>query len=288
MTKKALVIGCGFLGSHILNELKNSGIFAVGTHINPIEKNMLKIDVTNINSIEGCVLKLNPDLIINCAANVNIDYLENNPDLAFSVNAYGTKNIALISKRKKIKLIHISTDGVFDGKRGNYSEQDIVNPINIYAKSKALAEKLVKEISDESIIVRTNFYGNDSNGKFLFNRILSTLRKGKQITGFADVIFTPLEVSNLGKMVSELAMINYNGIIHLASNEIMSKYQFALKIAENFGMGRNLVKKGSIDDLKLIAKRPKNTSLVNKKAKQLLKTPITTVEEWLKKICDEI
>lgn len=282
MVEKALVIGSGFLGSHIIDILKNSGINTVGTHFNLNNNEIIKVDVRNINSINDYVTKIKPDLIINCAAITQLDFLEKNPQLAFSVNADGAKNVATVSKRNKIRLVHISTDGIFDGKRGMYSEEDIPNPVNVYAKSKAEGEKLVRENSDNYVIIRTNFYGFDKNGRFLFNWILNTLKQHKQIIGFSDVIFTPLEVSNLSEMIKEISMKSYCGIIHLASDEILSKYQFALRIAEVFEFNKDLIKEGSVDDYKdFVAERPKNTSLINKKAKQLMKTPIISLSEWL-------
>lgn len=282
MAEKALVIGSGFLGTHIIDILKNNGINTVGTHFNLNNDGIMKVDVRNINSINDCVAKIKPDLIINCAAITQLDFLEKNPQLAFSVNADGAKNVATVSKRNKIRLVHISTDGVFDGKRGMYSEEDIPNPINVYAKSKAEGEKLVRENSDNHVIIRTNFYGFDKNDRFLFNWILNMLKQHKQIVGFSDVIFTPLEVSNLSEMIKEISMKSYCGIIHLASDEILSKYQFALRIAEIFELNKDLIKEGSVDDYKdFVAKRPKNTSLINKKARQLMKTPIISLSEWL-------
>lgn len=281
MMERVLVIGAGFLGSHIIKEFNKSGISVTGTSFRNPKENSILVDVTSIDSISHCVQRIKPDLIINCAANIQLDFLENNPNLAFSINSNGAKNVALISQKNNIRLIHISTDSVFDGIKGMYSEEDIPNPINVYAKSKALAEELVKQSSDNHVIIRTNFYGHDRSCRFLYNWILDTLKNNKELIGFSDVIFTPLEVSNLSKMIFEISMTEYNGIIHLASNEVLSKYDFAQKIAEAFSLNSNLIKRGTIEDMSFIAKRPKNTSLNNKKARQLLKTPIIPLTDWL-------
>lgn len=289
MIKKVLVIGRGFLGDYITNECKNQGLSAFGTNYSKDYENGLKLNVTDVNSINSCVNKVKPDLIINCAANNKIDYLENNPDVAFLVNSEGAKNVALIATKYKIKLIHISTDSIFDGIKGMYSEEDIPNPINIYAQSKLLGEQLVKENSDNHIIIRTNFYGYNREGNFLFNWILENLRANKTIIGFDDVIFTPLEISNLSKMIIDISKKDYNGIIHLASDKTISKYQFAVQIAETLEFDPNLVKKGYLDEHKgFIAKRPKNTSLSNRKAMKILDTKIVTLCEWLHLINETI
>ena len=282
LVKKTLVIGSGFLGNHIITGFQNQGFETIGTHLISDNHKSPIVDVRNLESLNDLVTRIKPDIIINCAANVQIDYLEKNPDVAFSINAQGAKNVAIIATRKKIRLVHISTDSVFDGKSGSYQENDIPNPINVYARSKLLGEQLVRENADNYVIVRTNFYGLNKKGNFLFNWILNNLREKISFIGFSDVIFSPLEISNLSKMIVEISTKEYNGIIHLASDRSISKYEFALRIATIFGLDCELIKKGSIEDMdELLVKRPKNTSLSNKRAKQLLDIKIVSLDEWL-------
>lgn len=284
MVERALVIGAGFLGDHVIHEFNNLDIRCVGTHFTSTDENMLTVDVRNIESLENCIERFKPNIIINCAANVQIDFLEKNPELAFAINAEGAKNVASICEDKSIRLIHISTDGIFDGHKGMYTEEDIPSPVNVYGQSKFLGEKFVKENNSDYVIIRTNFYGYNQDGKFLFNWILSTLKQNKELIGFDDIIFTPLEISNLASMITEIAITDYSGIIHFASDEPISKYQFAQKVAKTFRFNKDLIKKGSINDVQFIAKRPKNTSLSNKRAREIIKTPITPLADWLNSI----
>jgi len=279
-----LVIGSGFLGGNIVNEFRNNEIKVIGTNYNKNGSDEIHFDITNMDSIVSCVKKYSPQVIINCAANVNVDDLENNEKLAFSINAYGAENIAKVCKNNKIRLLHISSDAVFDGKNGMYVEEDVMNPINIYAKSKMLGEELISKNLENYVIIRTNFYGFHKQDKFLFNWILSKLKNNETFTGFNDVFFNPLEVTNLSKMIYELSEKNFCGILHLSSDEIFSKFEFAIKISEFFGFDSNLIKKASIDELGLNAKRPKNTTLVNNKAKNLLDTKIQKLDSWLRDI----
>ena len=279
-----LVIGSGFLGGNIVNEFRNNEIKVIGTNYNKNSSDEIQFDITNMDSIVSCVKKYSPQVIINCAANVNVDDLENNEKLAFSINAYGAENIAKVCKNNKIRLLHISSDAVFDGKNGMYVEEDVMNPINIYAKSKMLGEELISKNLENYVIIRTNFYGFHKQDKFLFNWILSKLKNNETFTGFNDVFFNPLEVTNLSKMIYELSEKNFCGILHLSSDEIFSKFEFAIKISEFFGFDSNLIKKASIDELGLNAKRPKNTTLVNNKAKNLLDTKIQKLDSWLRDI----
>jgi len=284
MSKKILVIGTGFLGRYLLRELNSSNIQSYGTSFNQSTQDKFKVDIRNIDSIKKCILQLKPDTIINCAANVDLDFLEKNEKQAIAINAIGAKNLALVANQNDIRLIHISTDGIFDGKKGNYSEEDVPNPINVYGKSKLMGEQKIKENSNNYVIIRTNFFGYNEQGKHLLNWILTSLKQKKQLIGFDDILFTPLEISNLCMMIRDITMKNIHGIIHLASDETISKYQFAIEVANVFELDKNLIKKGSVEDLKLIAKRPKNTSLSNKKVKKFVSVQITPLNESLIKI----
>jgi dTDP-4-dehydrorhamnose reductase len=284
MNKKILVIGKGFLGSHLERKLKELHMEVFTTGFNTYDNVDFRLDVLNEESIINCIEKLKPNFIINCSANVNIDLLEKNPDIAFSINAEGVKNIAKVSKKYNIRLIHISTDNVFDGKKGSYTEKDITNPINVYGKSKLLGEKFVKENLDNYVIVRTNIFGIDVNNRDFISNIVKNLKNQIPMTGFDDIIYTPLEVSNLSELISEITVTDYCGIIHLSSNTSISKFQFILEVADVFNLDKNLIKKGTSEDVQFIAKRPKNISLSNNKASNFLKTPIIPLKDSLEKL----
>jgi len=276
----------GFWGGYIQSELEGSDeVFSTNSDC---DESQFRLDIREKNSVEKIISKINPECVINCAGNVEIDLLEKNPTLAYSINAEGAKNVAQISKSHDIRLIHISTDNVFDGVRGKYREEDSPNPVNVYGKSKEQGEKYVIENSNNFVIVRTNFYGIDQKGRDLISKILKSLKENRPFFGFDDVKFNPLEVSNLSEMINELTKNDFRGLIHLSGNEVISKYQLALRVAQVFGFSTNLIKKGSIQDAHLFAPRPKNTSLSNNKSKSFLKTPIISLENSLKKIKRQI
>lgn len=275
--KKILVIGNGFLGKTINSyKSKNYDIICISRN-----NSKITVDIRDIENLEKIITKINPQIIINCAALTNIDEIEKNSKEAFEVNSYGAKNIASIASKYNIRLIHISTDSVFDGKKEMYSEKDEPIPINEYAKSKKLGEDLIISNSKNFVIVRTNFYGINDEGKFLFSWIVNNLKNNQKIIGFNNVIFSPLEIKNLVDMLLELSESNFQGIIHLSSNEPISKYHFAKKIAKNLGFNENNIIEGKIEDMEFVAKRPFNTSLSNSLAKSILKTKIISMDEWL-------
>jgi len=283
MNKKILIVGMGFLGNYVLREFKNKGFNVIGTRLS-INDNVMKLDITDVESVEKCVNQTNPDLIINCAANINLEFLEKNPQIGKSINAIGPRNLAKIASKNKIRLIHISTDSIFDGNNSMYTEEDIPNPINEYGKTKLLGEKYIQDSMKDYVILRTNFFGINDKGTGLLNWIIEKLSQKEEITGFDDVIFNPLEISNLSKIIVEISQSSFVGILHLSSNKLISKYEFIMKVADIFNFDKKLIKKGTLKDMNFIALRPKNTTLNNKKAEKIIKTKIQTINESLIRI----
>jgi dTDP-4-dehydrorhamnose reductase len=268
----------------ILNEIaKNNNFLTYGTYYSNFVPNCTKLDVSKIEDVEKIVSQINPDFIINLASQNNVDFLESNSDLAMIVNCDGASNVAQIAHETKIKLLHVSTDSVFDGIKGNYSENDQPNPINVYAKSKYEGEQSVIKNCKNSIVARTNFYGINPFEKYFLNWILIQLKNNVPMVGFTDVIFSPLSVKNLSQIFIELMEIKFTGIIHLSSTYSISKYDFISKIITSLNLPQTLVKPGEISSLNFKAQRPKNTSLSNKLASTVLKTKIVEFDDWLEK-----
>ena len=273
---KLLIVGNGFLGNAIYEETKKQKL---ESKVSDYHEN--GIDVTKINTIERVFEREKPEIVINCSAISNVDEIESNSENALNVNSYGSKNLAISCKKYHSKLIHISTDSVFDGKRGMYTENDITNPINEYSKSKKLAENWIIESLENHIIVRTNFYGKNKKGEKLFDWIIQNLERKSKIIGFSDIIFNPLEINNLSKMILELSRVDFNGTIHLSNNEVFSKFDFCKKIANVLGFSENLIEKGTINNSKLLAKRPQNTTLSNKLSTKILNTKPILLTDYL-------
>ena len=270
MKRKIFVFGRGFLGNYVVNEFKKYGDDVYSSRLMNCSKDDFKIDIRDKNSIFDVLEKIKPDIIINCVAITDLDFLEDNPEIGFEINSEGSKNIAFASKKYGAKLIHISTDSIFDGKKGMYEENDSVNPINVYAKTKLLAEKYVMQETTNYLILRTNFIGYDSEHKNLLNWMISKLSKQKTIIGFNDVFFTPIEVSYLSSLIYKLSLIEENLFLNLSSDKKISKYDLAIMICDLFSFDKKLVKKGSSTDISFKANRPKDTSLSNQQAKKLL------------------
>ncbi len=284
MNQKIFVFGRGFLGNYVVDEFRKHGDEVYSSRLTNCSKDDFKIDIRDKNLIFDVLERIKPDLIVNCVAITDLDFLEDNPEIGFEINSEGSKNIALASKKYNVKLIHISTDSLFDGEKGMYDESDHPKPINVYAKTKLLAEKYVIQEANNYLILRTNFVGYDSEGKNLLNWMISKLSKGETIIGFDDILFTPIEVSYLSYLIYKLSSTSENLILNLSSDQKISKYDLALLLSKIFSFDKKLIKKGSSADFNLKAKRPKDTSLLNIKTQNLLNEKFLSLNDSLQKI----
>lgn len=227
---------------------------------------MLSADLAEESAIERVLKDVQPKLVVHCAALANLDACEENPELAYQLNAEMPAEMAKHCHSLGIKLVHISTDAVFDGLRGNYREEDEPNPIGVYAASKLAGERAVLNANPSALVARVNFYGwsldgNRSLAEFFFNNLTAD----RQVNGFTDVYFCPLEASLLVEILFELAVRNCAGLYHVVSSECWSKYDFGCALAERFGLDSSLIQPISIQQGGLRAARSPNLRLNNEK-----------------------
>lgn len=281
MEKLLVIGGSGLLGSNVAKIATPyfevySSYYKNPVHIKEVE--FFQLDLTKKTQLEK-IKEIKPDFIINCSALTNVDYCEKYPKEAYKQNVESCINLAKISKNLGSFFLHISTDSVFDGEKGNYNEMDEPNPVNIYGKTKLMAEEAINNIYPESCIIRTNIYGWNIREKFsLAEWVIDTLKKNESLNGFCDVYFAPIFVNDLSKILFKLRDINHNGIIHIGSDDCISKLDFAITIADIFNLDKNLIDSVSIEELKFDACRPKKTCLDVSKAKSLFNDSI--ISTW--------
>ena len=228
----------------------------------------IKINYKNLNNL---IFKIKPDIIIHSAAIADIDRCEKNIKLCSEINIYYTKYLVKIAKKYNIKLIFISSDQIYNGKKNSYNEKNKTTPINEYGKSKVIAENLIKKYLVNYLIIRTNFYGVGTRNKITFSEfVLLSLKKNKKVNLFNDVFFNPLYLPNLIKYIFKLIAIDQKGTFNIASDGSLSKLQLALSIAKKFKLNTKLIKSISVKDINLYAERPNYMCLDNTKIKKAL------------------
>jgi len=285
--KKILITGAsGLLGSNLSNIFKEKfDVFSVFNK-NNVEIDgcdIIKLDLTDFGKTREIVSEIRPEIIIHCAALTNVDYCEDHPEETDLVNSQVTKNLAEIAREIKCKLIYISTDSVFDGEKGNYTELDETNPINVYAKSKLKGGNIVKELCEDYMIIRTNIYGWNSIDKLSLGEwVLDKASKNEKFYGFSDIFFNPITVSNLGRALLEMCEKDIQGTYNVLGSEKCSKLEFIYKICEVFGLDKEIVIPSKSNVLNLRAPRPKDISLNVEKIQRIIETKLMNVEEGVR------
>jgi len=239
--------------------------------------NPVKLDLTNQNQISKTILALEPQAIIHTAAYTDVDGCETNQDVAWKVNAEATKYLAIASANANSHLTYVSTDYVFDGGKGLYSEEDQPNPLSYYGCTKLKGEEFARKHAKSLCIVRTSvIYGWSQTPKLNFATwIIKNLNQGREVKVLTDQHVSPTLNSNLADMLLEIAEKETMGTLHTAGASRVSRYEFALKLAEVFDLNKHAIKPAEIDDMQWKAKRPKDSSLNVSKAKALLNaTPL--------------
>ena len=276
MKKKVLITGSnGMLGKDVVSILsKNHSyeIFGLNRKIDNRLDNSHSIicDLNDFEKLEAILVKVSPDIIIHTAANINLNVCEENYEMAKKINVESTELLAKFSKDKS-RLIYISTDSVFDGKKSLYTEDDKTMPLNNYALSKLLGENAVIKNANDYVIVRTNIYGfNNPPKKSLIEWALGELEETKTIYGFNDVFFNPLYTGQLATIIFDLMMNDFIGIINVGCEKGISKLEFLRKLSLQFGYNLELIKEKSVDEILSSLKRPKNTVLDILKLKEIL------------------
>ncbi len=264
--KKVFITGIsGLLGNSIAQSFSKD-IYVAGCYLNngvifgDKNINIIKLDLLDFETSCKEISKFSPDMIIHCIAMTNVDYAETHREECHALNVTTTENIVRIAESLDKKLIYISTDSVFDGKKGNYSETDKPNPLNVYAKEKLDGENIVKKYKN-STIIRTNIYGiNVQNKKSIFEWVIENLKNDTAFNGFTDIYFTPVLTNRFAKILTKIYESNFKGTVNIGSTDKINKYEFACIVADVFGYDKNLILPITSDG-KFNTPRPKDTSL---------------------------
>ncbi len=228
----------------------------------------IQCDVTKRNEVKKIILDFYPDHIINASAYTNVDKSETERELAWKINVKGIEYIAEAARVLDARIIHISTDYIFDGKEGPYAENEKPNPLGYYARTKLASENALKMSGVLYTILRTNvLYGADSNGKTGFVRwLVNALKDGKDVRIVTDQINNPTFVDDLVQAISKVIEYNKTGIYNIGGKEFLSRFEFSEIIADYFGLDKSLIKPITTDELKQPARRPLKSGLITLKA----------------------
>ena len=271
---KVLVTGVnGQLGYDVLKELDKRG------H-QPIGVDREEMDSTSNNQIKECIENVNPQSIIHCGAYTAVDKAEDEKDLCKRVNATSTKEIAKHAKLLDIPMIYISTDYVFDGsKDGEYTENDLPNPINVYGKTKYEGELYVQKILEKYYIVRISWVFGENGNNFI-DTMLRLSKERYSLSVINDQVGSPTYTKDLARLLVDMIETDKYGVYHATNEGYCTWYEFAKEI---FRISNIDIQVNKINTSKYHtqAKRPLNSKMSKEKLKNMKFMPIRSWKDAL-------
>jgi dTDP-4-dehydrorhamnose reductase len=287
---RLLVTGAsGLLGTKIcqLGICKGFEVYSGYWQHKPRKGIPLKLDLSQKNKMGKIFDEVKPDAVVHAAAMTNVDKCELEKNLSWRINVEGTQAIVKLCKKHRSFMVYVSTDYVFNGDRGMYTETDQVNPINYYGLTKLKGEESVRNIIRQACIARTSviFGSIPATGKTNFALwLLDKLKKKKKVQIVTDQTNSPTLNTNLAEMILEVLERKLCGTYHLAGGTRLSRYQFAITLAEIFDLDTSLIDPCTSDEISWVAKRPKDSSLNIDKAMQTLEFKPMAIYDAMEKV----
>jgi dTDP-4-dehydrorhamnose reductase len=284
---KILVLGgSGLIGNFFIRNSINHEII---TTFNKTKINTSNVISKKINlpedwaKLQNLILEKKPDVVLNSMGFPNSDFCETNKEEVYALHVKVSEKITALCSKINSKIVFLSTEYVFDGKKGNYTENDETNPINYYGHSKDLAEKITLK-NENNLVLRTAMvYGLSSKVRFL-RYVIENLRKNQEINTYDDIFNSATLLDDLANGISKAIKFDANGIYHMVGSSCVSRFDFAKTVAKVFNFNENLIKPASIVSAKLKAKRPVNTCLNNSKAVKTFNIKFSSINEGIKRV----
>jgi len=266
----------------VLSRKSNYELICTGRKIKKGQEG-IPLDIRNQVALKEIINTTAPDILINLAAMTNVDACELNPKLAGEINVAGLQHIC---DSFKGKIIHLSTDYVFDGTSGPYKEDDPLNPISIYGKTKLASEHILLEKDIKNLVIRGNVlydYSPHTSASFL-NWVVYSLKDNQEIKVVEDQFNNPTWTRSMSDII-ELSIENdLEGIIHWGDSVHISRYEFAKLIAKKFSLNDSLIKPVLTSELNQPARRPLQSGLSTEKLVNMLDIIPPSIDDCLDEI----
>jgi CDP-4-dehydro-6-deoxyglucose reductase, E1 len=282
----ALVVGAsGLVGSNLMRVLGEQGAEAVGTYHSRDAKTLRRLDLADAASVASVVDELQPSVIFLAGGFASVDRAEEDPVAAHAVNEVGTRNVAEAADRVGARLVFYSTDYVFDGANGPYSEDQPTSPISVYGQTKVGAERAISETLDDHLIIRTTaVFGWSPTSPNFAMHIWTRLSQGEKLRVSSDQITTPTLSDYLAAVSLQLVEGDVQGIVNVVGADRLSRADFARVLARTFALDPELVAPVTSSELAQPAARPLSGGLSTDRLRQVLDTEPMALDESLKRL----
>lgn len=289
MAKRLLLTGAnGFVAGSIIEAALGAWeVHAISRGVAPVKREGLvwhSFDPFDLDAFHDVYHEVDPLAVVHTAAIADIDLSEANRDLATRVNCTYTHDLAELCWDHDTRFVFLSTDNVFDGERGMYTEDDPTHPINFYGETKVRAEKSIQDFGGNYAIARVALVMGLpmlGEGNSFVSRMAKALREGKQVTTPEEEVRSPIDVITLGRALLELAGHEFRGVVHLSGSDRLNRHAMMRRIAKRLGLPEELVIAQDPSGIPGRAPRPRDVSLNNAKAKGVLKTPMVGLDDGL-------
>ena len=270
----------------VLSKKSNYELVCTGRKIKKSQEG-IPLDIRNQVALKEIINTTAPDILINLAAMTNVDACELNPKLAGEINVAGLEHIC---DSFKGKIIHLSTDYVFDGTSGPYKEDDPLNPISIYGKTKLASEYILLEKDIKNLVIRGNVlydYCPHTSASFL-NWVVTSLKGNQEIKVVEDQFNNPTWTRSMSDIIKLSIENDLEGIIHWGDSEQISRFEFAKLIAKKFSLNESLIKPVITSELNQPARRPLQSGLSTEKLVNMLDIIPPSIDDCLDEIISTV
>ena len=248
----------------------------------------VRLDVTDAVRLQDLVLKERPDAVVHAAALGDVDECERNKEKAWRINVAATIALAQAAEVVNAYVVYLSTDYVFDGERGMYREDEPPNPVNYYGLTKLMGEVAVRSRCSRWSVVRASSIYGLGPGRVNFAKFLvEKLSKGETVRALVDQYTSPSHAALLAEAIAELLERRAVGVFHVVG-ERMSRYEFALRMAEKLGFDKSLIQPAKMEEFKWLARRPKDSSLSCEQTRRKLSCDFHSTERALETLKKEL
>jgi dTDP-4-dehydrorhamnose reductase len=266
MSQRILVTGAtGQLGAYVVHELVERGADVVAwSHSSPTiiaGVTARPVELTNANAVAAAFRDAAPTAVIHAGALAAVADCARDPTMAVAVNYRGSDVLAYLASVARTKLVLVSTDLVFDGERGNYTEDDPPSPLSVYGRTKADAERVVLAYPEHAVVRVSLLFGPSRNGRAsFFDSQVASLRNGEPIRCFQDEWRTPLALPIAAKVLVEIASLDATGLLHVGGPERLSRLEMGQRLAAHLGANPALIE--AVSRMSIPGEpRPRDTSL---------------------------
>jgi dTDP-4-dehydrorhamnose reductase len=259
LPRQTLVLGAsGFVGREVMDYLGCAG----ASHT--LRNGLIPVDATKISDLRDRLRSFTPELLINCVGLADVDRAESDPPLAEALNVTVVSNLVKLQSELSFRLVHVSTDYVFDGEQGLYREDDNANPVNEYGRSKLRGERAARDSPSALVLRISSPFGKGFGARKpqFFRHLTDSLRAGKSVRALTDQRVTATYLPDLARAIEVLVESGAKGTVHVASEEPLSRFEFALRVAHEIRVDPQLVLGSKLDDMtQWKARRPRDTTL---------------------------